>query len=98
MPFLAPISTAMLHNVILPAMLMASIVDPVSSAARYMAPSTPNVPMIFRIKSLGVTNFLNCPCTLTFIDEGTLNQILPVANTAAASVEPIPVANAPNAP
>ena len=30
--------------------------------------------------------------------DGTLNQILPVANTAAASVEPIPVANAPKAP
>ncbi len=98
MPFLAPISTAMLHSVILPAMLMLRIVWPVNSALLYIAPSTPNLPIMAKIRSLGVTDFANCPSMFSFMASGTFSQILPVANTAAASVEPMPVAKAPNAP
>ena len=55
MPFLAPISTVMLHNVILPAMLMLRMVEPVNSVALYVAPSAPTLPIMDRIRSFGVT-------------------------------------------
>ena len=50
--------------------------------------------MILRIRSFPPTYFLNFPLTTTLIVSGTLNHSLPVANAAAASVDPMPVEKA----
>ena len=47
---------------------------------------------------LNCTKFWKFPVTSTLMTSGTLNHSLPVAKTAAISVEPIPVAKAPKAP
>ena len=54
--------------------------------------------MILRMRSFPPTYLLNSPLTTTLMVSGTLNQSLPVAKTAAASVEPMPVDNAFTAP
>ena len=51
--------------------------------------------MNLRMKSFAETPGLNLPVTTTFMLSGTLNQILPVAQTAAISLRPIPVEKAP---
>ena len=56
------------------------------------------MPMMLKIRSLPVTNFLNLPVRLIFIASGTLNQVTPLAIAQARSVEPTPVANEPRAP
>ena len=54
--------------------------------------------MSLRMKSFVDTPGLNFPVTVTFMLSGTLNQIFPVAQTAAISVRPMPVEKAPYAP
>ena len=64
----------------------------------YRAPSTPIMPMMYKITSLPETQGFSLPVRLNLMAEGTRNQALPVAMPAAQSVEPTPVENAPSAP
>ena len=97
-PVFPPISIAMLESTIRSSMLMSVIVWPVNSQLLYVDPSTPTVPMMCRITSLEDTFSFSCPSTLNWLVSGTLNHSCPVENTIAMSVDPIPVANVPNAP
>jgi len=98
MPFLAPASIAIFAIVNLSSIVSALTPSPVNSMDMYLAPSTPIFPIIYSIKSLPDTYFLNLPLRLNLIALGTLSHVLPVAIAAAISVEPIPVENAPRAP
>ena len=52
---------------------------PVNSMALYSAPSTPIMPMMYKMTSLPVTPGASCPSILNSRLSGTLNQALPVA-------------------
>ena len=97
-PFLAPISIAILHMVALPSTPMFSIVSPQNSAVLYVAPAIPTSPIMFNMMSLGAMYGLSLPSISILIASGTMNHVFPVAQTIARSVAPIPVENAPNAP
>ena len=72
--------------------------SPKNSSDLYNAPSTPILPIKYKIKSLPVTNFFLLPVTLTRIAPGTLNQVYPTDMAAPKSVDPTPVENAFKAP
>ncbi len=54
--------------------------------------------MMVSTTSLPMTFFLSLPSTWNLIDSGTLNHRTPLAKAVAASVLPMPVANAPSPP
>ena len=97
-PVFARASIAMLQKVNLPSISISSITLPPTSSAWYNAPSTPISPIKCKIKSFAETHLLSLPLNSTLIVSGTLNQVSPDAMPQARSVEPTPVANAPNAP
>ena len=97
-PFLAPISIAMLHMVALPSTPIFSIVSPQNSAVLYVAPAIPIVPIMFRMMSFGAMYSFSSPVMFILMASGTMNHVFPVAHTMARSVAPIPVENAPKAP
>ena len=72
--------------------------SPLNSRDLYRAPSTPMVPMRWRITSLPETQGWSLPFKVTLMAEGMRNQARPVAMPAAMSVEPTPVENMPTAP
>ena len=71
---------------------------PVNSIDLYSAPSTPIIPMMWRMRSLPETFGGSLPFSTNLMAAGTLNHAMPVAMPAAISVEPTPVENAPSAP
>ena len=97
-PFLPPASIAMLQIVKRSSMERFLMPSPTNSMERYSAPSTPIIPIMWRMTSLPLTHFAGLPIKLNLIADGTLNQALPVTMPAAISVLPTPVENAPSAP
>ncbi len=98
MPFFAPASIAILHTVNLSSMERFFTPSPANSIDLYKAPSTPIRPIICSIRSLPDTHFEGFPESTNFMADGTFSQHFPVAITAARSVLPTPVENAPSAP
>ena len=98
MPLLPPASMAMLQRVSRASTLRPRTASPVNSMARYVAPSTPMVPMTWRIMSLAETHGLGMPWKRKRMVSGTLNHVVPVMRAAARSVEPTPVLKQPSPP
>ena len=74
------------------------MVDPANSMAQYRAPSTPILPITYRMMSFAEAPAGSSPSTWMRMVSGTLNHARPVAMPTPASVEPTPVLNAPMPP
>ena len=97
-PALPPPSIVMLQTVILPSMVISSNALPLNSIACPVPPSTPILPIIESIRSLGVTPKGKFPKASIDIVFGFFCKRVCVAKTCSTSEVPMPNANAPKAP
>ena len=98
MPARAPPSMDMLQTVIRCSMDIARIASPRYSNTWPVPPATPTLPMMARMRSLGVTPAPSRPATSIAQVRGFFCSRHCVARTWLTSVVPMPKARAPNAP